>query len=46
MKTVRRLLCTTDLSAASRPAWEQAQQLGTLFGAEVLLLHVLPAAPV
>jgi nucleotide-binding universal stress UspA family protein len=46
MKTVRRLLCATDLSAASRPAWEQAQQLGTLFGAEVLLLHVLPAAAV
>jgi nucleotide-binding universal stress UspA family protein len=46
MKTVRRLLCATDLSAASRPAWEHAQHLGRLFGAEVLLLHVLPVAPV
>jgi nucleotide-binding universal stress UspA family protein len=46
MKTVRRVLYATDLSAASQPAWEHARQLGTLFGAEVLVLHVLPVAPV
>jgi nucleotide-binding universal stress UspA family protein len=46
MTTVRRLLCATDFSAASRPAWEHARRLGRLFGAEVLLLHVLPPAPI
>ena len=39
--TVRQVLYATDLSPASRPAWERAQQLGTLFDAEVLVLHVL-----
>ena len=42
--TVRRLLCATDLSPAATPAWEEAQLLGALFAAEVLLLHVVPPA--
>jgi nucleotide-binding universal stress UspA family protein len=46
VKTVRRVLYATDLSDAARPAWEHAQQLGGLFGAEVLILHVLPVGPV
>lgn len=45
-KAVRRVLHATDLSSAARPAWEHAQQLGRLFGAEVLLLHVVPVTPV
>ena len=44
--TIRRVLYATDLSNAARPAWEHAQQLGRLFGAEVLLLHVVPVASV
>jgi nucleotide-binding universal stress UspA family protein len=38
---VRQVLYATDLSPASRPAWERAQQLGRLFDAEVLALHVV-----
>jgi hypothetical protein len=45
-KAVRRVLHATDLSSASRPAWAYAQQLGRLFDAEVLLLHVVPVVPV
>jgi nucleotide-binding universal stress UspA family protein len=45
-KAVRRVLHATDLSTASRPAWEYAQELGRLFGAEVLVLHVVPVTPV
>jgi nucleotide-binding universal stress UspA family protein len=41
---VHRILCATDLSPASEPAWEQARRLGQIFNADVLLLHVV--APV
>jgi nucleotide-binding universal stress UspA family protein len=44
--TVRRILCASDLSPASEPAWLMAQRLGRLFGAEVLLLHVIPPVPI
>jgi nucleotide-binding universal stress UspA family protein len=45
MTTIHRLLCATDLSAASAPAWEEAKRLARLFGAEVLLTHVVPPPP-
>jgi nucleotide-binding universal stress UspA family protein len=41
---VQRIVCATDLSPASEPAWEQARRLGQVFNADVLLLHVV--APV
>jgi nucleotide-binding universal stress UspA family protein len=44
--TVRQVLCATDLSPASEPAWQTAQRLGQLFGAEVLVLHVVPPVPI
>jgi nucleotide-binding universal stress UspA family protein len=44
--TVRQILCASDLSPASEPAWVTAQRLGRLFGAEVLLLHVIPPVPI
>jgi nucleotide-binding universal stress UspA family protein len=45
-RAVRRILHATDLSSASRPAWAHAQQLGRLFDAEILLLHVVSVVPV
>jgi nucleotide-binding universal stress UspA family protein len=42
MATIRRILCATDLSPASEPAWEETRLLARVLGAEVLLLHVLP----
>lgn len=44
--TVRQILCASDLSAASEPGWLMAQRLGRLFGAEVLLLNVIPPVPI
>jgi len=41
MTPVRRILCATDLSPASDPAWAEARLLGGLFDAEIVLLHVL-----
>jgi nucleotide-binding universal stress UspA family protein len=46
MITIRQILCATDLSPASEPAWEEAQFLALILGAELLLLHVLPPPPV
>lgn len=46
MTTVRRILCATDLSEASEPAWREAQRVAGLFGAEVVLLHVVPPMPI
>jgi nucleotide-binding universal stress UspA family protein len=40
MTTIKQILCATDLSPASEPAWEEACLLGRLLGAEVLLLYV------
>ena len=41
MTTVNRVLYATDLSGVSEPAWQETQRLGRLFGAEVLILHVM-----
>ena len=40
----RQIVCATDLSPASLPAWEEAQLLAGLLGARLVLLHVV--APV
>ena len=40
MTTIKQILCATDLSPASEPAWEEACLLGRLLGAEVELLYV------
>ena len=42
MTTIHRILYATDLSSISEPAWHEAKQLGRLFGAEILLVHVVP----
>lgn len=41
MSPVQRILCGTDLSPASEPAWAEAQMLARLLGVEILLLHVV-----
>ncbi len=46
MTTPRHLLCATDLSPASEPAWQMAQRLARILGAEVVLLHVVPPVPI
>jgi nucleotide-binding universal stress UspA family protein len=46
MATIHRILYATDLSAASEPAWDEAQRLGRLFGAEIVLLHVVAPPPI
>lgn len=40
--TIQRILYATDLSSGSEPAWHEAKQLGRLFNAEILLVHVVP----
>lgn len=45
MTTIHRLLYATDLSPASEPAWDEVRLLGRLFGAEIVLLHVLAPPP-
>lgn len=42
MTGLRRILCATDFSAASSPAWEFAQRLALATKAELLLVHVVP----
>ncbi len=42
---LQRILCCTDLSDASRRAWEQALGLAAELGAELTLLHVLERVP-
>lgn len=42
---IHRILYATDLSPASEPAWDEAQRLGGLFGAEIVLLHVVALPP-
>jgi nucleotide-binding universal stress UspA family protein len=39
---IRQILCATDFSPASEPAWDEAQVLARALGAELLLLHVVP----
>jgi nucleotide-binding universal stress UspA family protein len=41
MRPVQRILCGTDLSPASEPAWAEAQLLAQLLGAEIVVLHVV-----
>ena len=41
MTTINRIVCATDLSSTSEPAWDEARRLGRLFNAEILLLHVV-----
>jgi nucleotide-binding universal stress UspA family protein len=41
MTTMNRIVYATDLSSTSEPAWGEAQRLGRLFKAEILLLHVV-----
>ncbi|MBI3455946.1 MAG: universal stress protein [Candidatus Rokubacteria bacterium] len=41
MTMIRQILYATDLSPASEPAWREAQLLGRLLNAEVLVLHVV-----
>src|SRR5574341_2605213 len=40
-----RILVPTDFSAGSERAWSLAQRVAATLGAELLLLHVLPATP-
>ncbi|MBI1847449.1 MAG: universal stress protein [Candidatus Rokubacteria bacterium] len=40
-----RILVPTDFSSGSTKAWQLAQRLGIAVGAELVLLHVLPASP-
>jgi len=45
MLPVRKILCPTDFSEPSRQAANEALELAQHFGAEVLLLHVIPYVP-
>lgn len=40
-----RILVPTDFSSGSERAWSLAQRVAATLGAELLLLHVLPATP-
>jgi nucleotide-binding universal stress UspA family protein len=40
-----RILVPTDFSKGSEKAWRLAQKMAANFGAELVLLHVLPATP-
>lgn len=42
MTAIHRIVYATDLSSVSEPAWGEARRLGRLFGAEIVLLHVVP----
>lgn len=43
--TFSRILVPTDFSAGSEKAWTTAQRVASSLGAELVLLHVLPATP-
>ncbi len=43
--TCARILVPTDFSKGSERAWELAQRMAVDFGAELVLLHVLPLTP-
>jgi nucleotide-binding universal stress UspA family protein len=45
MLTVKKILCPTDFSKASNRAIELAVPLAEKFGAEIYLVHVVPAIP-
>jgi nucleotide-binding universal stress UspA family protein len=42
MTRIQHLLCCTDLTPASEPAWAEARLLARLLGADIRLLHVVP----
>jgi nucleotide-binding universal stress UspA family protein len=42
MLTIRKILCPTDFSEPSEAGWAFALTLAEQFGAEVILLHVVP----
>jgi nucleotide-binding universal stress UspA family protein len=46
MPTLRRILCATDLSPASAPAWGFARRLARGAGARLTLFHVVPFVPI
>jgi nucleotide-binding universal stress UspA family protein len=41
-----KILVPTDFSSGSERAWSTARRLGTALGAELVLVHVLPATPI
>jgi len=43
---ITRILVPTDFSSGSERAWSLAQRLAPSVGAELVLLHVLPATPI
>lgn len=45
MLTLKRILCPTDFSEAARRAFDIAIPLAEAFGAEVYVIHVVPALP-
>jgi len=45
MLPIRKILGSTDCSAAGYPAIKTAGELASQFGAELLLIHVAPPAP-
>src|SRR5206468_215147 len=42
MTAIRRILCATDFSPASAPAWEFAKRLALSAKADLFLVHVIP----
>jgi nucleotide-binding universal stress UspA family protein len=44
--SVKRIVCATDFSAASGPAWGFAQRLALATKAELTLVHVVPWLPI
>jgi nucleotide-binding universal stress UspA family protein len=46
MAAFSRILVPTDFSAASERAWDLSQRMGIAHGAELCLVHVLPATPI
>jgi len=45
MPSIRRILCATDFSDASSPAWDFAVRLARAVGARIHLVHVVPFVP-
>jgi nucleotide-binding universal stress UspA family protein len=46
MKTIRRIVHPSDFSPASRPAFRKALELAKTYGAQLIVVHVLPMLPV
>ncbi len=45
MLTFKKILCPTDFSDASRPAFDAAAELAAKYQAELCLAHVVPVVP-